>query len=165
MRKIIFLDVDGVLNSLPYHNAHKNDPDYQELNHENLNRLSIIQRLTQAELVLASTWKALNAPDEPEAYKMWLYLVDTLKKYDLEIMDSTPESEKGRPCDIRQWLDAHPDEEIRYAILDDDYHEKDYAEYGLGGHLVQTRYFCMLESQGGIQESHVKQTLKLLNGE
>lgn len=151
------MDIDGVLNSMPYH---KNKKDDQELNPDNLKHLAVIQHKTHAKIILCSTWKDLNHPDEPEVYKIYLKLINTLKKYGLTITDSTPETKKGRPCDIHKYLNQHPAD--KFVILDDDYHDKDYKTYGLDKNLIQTYYFCCKESQGGLQVHHAKKAIKLL---
>lgn len=156
--KVIFLDIDGVLNSLPYANNH---PD-EELNPENLKRLAEIQRKTDANIILCSTWKDCDHPDEPDVYYMYENLTNTLKQYGLSIYDKTPDTHKGRPHEIHTYLEHHP-KTTRFVILDDDYTPKDYAAFDLDSHLVQTKFFCHTESEGGLQDYHVIHAIQILN--
>lgn len=156
--KVIFLDIDGVLNSLPYANNH---PD-EELNPENLKRLAEIQHKTDAAIVLSSTWKDCDHPDEPDVYYMYENLINTLKIYGLSIQDKTPDTHKGRPHEIHTYLEQHPKTNT-FVILDDDYTPEDYAAFGIASHLVQTKFFCHTESEGGLQDYHVKQAIQILN--
>lgn len=156
--KVIFLDIDGVLNCSPYANAH---PD-QKLNPENLERLAEIQHKTNAAIVLCSTWKDCDHPDEPDVYYMYEYLTNTLKTYGLFIQNKTPDTHKGRPHEIHTYLEQHP-ETNTFVILDDDYTAENYAVFGINSHLIQTRFFCHTESEGGLQDCHVKQAIQILN--
>lgn len=156
--KIIFLDIDGVLNSLPYA---KTKPD-QELNPENIQNLAAIQNATNAAIVLCSTWKECDHPEEPEVYGMYKYLINTLKAYKLQIYDKTPDTAKGRPHEIKTYLDKHKKVKS-FVILDDDYTPDDYAKFNLEKHLVQTKFFCHEESEGGLQKQHVNQAIEIVN--
>ena len=49
--------------------------------------------------------------------------------------------------------------------MDDDFDEEHYESFGLGGHLVKTDFFVNNESEGGLQEQHVKKAKKILKEE
>lgn len=70
----------------------------------------------------------------------------------------------NRPLEIVTWMNnQEKKEEIRFVSLDDDFSERDYAEYGIEGHLVQTRYFCYEMAEGGLQKEHVEKAIQILN--
>lgn len=153
---IIFLDVDGVLNSKAYFETVKEkNLMYAALDEGKIPLLKRIVKDNKAAIVLSSTWKTLNNPKEPEAYKMWSYLLSTLAKYDIEIISTTPNLAKKRPEEIKAWLDDWTGEKIKWISIEDDYSEKDYAACGIGGHLIQTVFFTDKVSEGGLQEKHV----------
>lgn len=82
---IIFLDIDGVLNSYAYYKETGND-----LNLKSVDILCQIYHKFNCKIVLSSTWRELKDISEESAQKMWKHLVDTLSKYNMEIYDITP---------------------------------------------------------------------------
>ena len=92
MRKIIFLDIDGVLNSMAYFKNVKEEDGLKEISDFHLQKLSKIYHKTRAEIVLCSTWRTLRADNE-----MYQYLVNSLAKYDMLIFDKTPVIEVNTP--------------------------------------------------------------------
>jgi hypothetical protein len=111
--KIIFLDVDGVLNTVR---------DYRLFGHGYINDefvalLARIVERTAARIVLASNWRLLDRDQR--------LVEDALSLHNLEIFDVTPTLEPEvdgehvfRHKEIQRWLDTHtPD---KFAILDDD---------------------------------------------
>jgi hypothetical protein len=121
---IIFLDVDGVLNtnnSLLKHGWDRIDPD-------KVAHIAAIVKNTAAEIVISSTWR-LNARD--------LSLVHAaLAAEGLEIFDTTPEdlNAHARYVEIKAWLDDYP-EVTKFAIIDDD---PDAADAEMQGSFFQT---------------------------
>lgn len=162
MRKIIFLDIDGVLNSMDYFGQTKDCKGYTEINPEKVKLLKEIIDRTGAEIVLSSTWRDLKKrKDEPE-HPMYTYLTDTLKEYSMEIVDHTPYIGQDRPKEIKAWLDKQPDKDIRFVSLDDDFTEHKYDEVGIGDCLVRTSFY---EKNGGLRQEHVEKAVEILNRE
>lgn len=157
MRKIIFLDIDGVLNSMAYFKNVKEEDGLKEISDFHLQKLSEIYHTAGAEIVLCSTWRTLRADNE-----MYQYLVNSLAKYNMKIFDKTPVIAMDRPLEIYSWLEEQS-EEVRYVILDDDYPAEEYEEYGLEDHLIRTVFYCFEESEGGLQDTHVKKAIGILN--
>ena len=113
--KIIFLDIDGVLNN--YDTLGKGlrwEPSLVKI----LNR--IIQE-TKAEIVLSSTWRKIKS-------------LRNIIKNDMKIkyIGKIPSLYKKRGIEIQAWLDNNPDVE-KFIILDDD---SDMVH--LMSHLLQT---------------------------
>lgn len=171
--KIIFLDVDGVLNSADYFDRVRENRDRclfdieeKELNHElNEDKIILLKEIvdkTGAQLVLSSTWRELFGDKEAFAPKdpMYVFLEETLAKYGLKIMSQTPYLNFNRPAEIKAWLDNRVDDVV-FVSLDDDFRKDQYAKYGLEHCLVQTSFF---EPDGGLRKEHVKQAIKILNG-
>lgn len=113
-RKILFLDIDGVVN-------HKDSTTWQE--HFPLDRycaflVGKIQLDTGCDVVLSSSWRKLD-----EA-------VETVNKRVVKILDKTGNSNHGiRGVEIHEWLtrnvtgfssDGYQNPAFRIAILDDD---------------------------------------------
>ena len=140
--KVIFLDVDGVLNSKLDGNSIKLRTDSY------LRLLREIIMATGAQIVLSSSWRC-------GPVKAIKNLKSRLAEYGLEIMDSTPVL-SGSSCrgdEIRQWLDNNGQSVGRFVILDDD---DDMAEF-IDTHLVQT------DSEIGLQEGDALRCIEMLN--
>ena len=102
--KIIFLDIDGVLNSHETPNPrgfpYIIDPVL-------LARLRDVLHRTDAKTVLSSTWRV-----DPVGLL-------AAKYFDIPFDDVTPDQPDSPRCgEITSWLNAHP-EVTRYAVLDD----------------------------------------------
>ena len=162
MRKIIFLDIDGVLNSMDYFEQTKDCKGYTEINHEKVKLLKKIVDRTGAEIVLSSTWRDLGKRKNEPEHPMYKYLSDTLKEYDMEIIDHTPYIGQDRPKEIRAWLDNQQDKDIQFVSLDDDFQKHKYDEAGIGDCLVRTSFY---EKDGGLRKEHVEKAVEILNRE
>lgn len=162
MRKIIFLDIDGVLNSMDYFEQTKDCKGYTEINHEKVKLLKEIVDRTGAQIVLSSTWRDLAQRENEPEHPMYTYLTDTLKEYGMEIIDHTPYIGQDRPKEIKAWMDNQQDKDIRFVSLDDDFPKHKYDEAGIGGCLVRTSFY---EKDGGLRQEHVEKAVEILNRE
>ena len=163
--KVIFLDIDGVLN---YRTCKARCPNCQSLigiEDSRVERLAKIVEATNAELVLTSTWKLnwINKEDE-----QGIYLAKQLARYRLHIIDSTKDDGWNRWSGIKDYLDKHSECIESYVILDDEIFQ-DYIMYnGLTSmlrpeveeHLVKTSFYS---SDGGLQEEDVQKAINILN--
>lgn len=115
MKRVLFLDIDGVLNSRRTHHALGQYP--MELEHlagmSDPVALRMLQRLCDSagvSVVLSSAWRKIYAFE------------DVGKALGLPIIDATCDwCRKGltqRGEEIQEWLDRHPDVE-HWAIVDD----------------------------------------------
>lgn len=121
--KVVFLDVDGVLNTIDgICNFGMNYID-----DERVQLVAKIINATDAKIVLSSTWRI-----DPENRKL---VEIALSKYGLTIFDATLISEKYdlRKNEIQQWLDQNPTD--KFAIIDD------WSEAGIGQNLFQTNNY------------------------
>lgn len=162
LRKIIFLDIDGVLNFVDHFEKTKNCKGYTEINSEKVKLLKDIVDRTGANIVLSSTWSDLRKRTDRPEHPMYTYLVNTLKQYGLEIIDHTPNINQDRPKEIKAWIDRQMDKNIRFVSLDDDYSKHLYDEVGIGNCLVKTSFY---EKDGGLRKEHVEMAIKILNRE
>jgi len=141
MRKVIFLDVDGVLNS---------GQDYYSFTIETDKHFLLLKRIidaTGAEIVLSSTWR-MHEEDRNIVHKR-------LQEFGMDFIDSnrTPNSSyelMHRGDQIREWFKNNPDV-TSFVILDDD---SDMCEYIT--HLVKT------DTNVGLQELDVEKAIEVL---
>ena len=150
--KIIFLDVDGVLNSI---DSEDHLGPYIGIDYSGVKLLREIVDKTGAEIVLISSWKHGWHKTGP-TNRLACYLETRLAQEGLKILDKTEDSITNRGEGIYNWLSIHP-EFKSWVILDDEIFE-DYAQYGCMSHLVKTSFY-----DGGFKDKHVEQAIVLLN--
>ena len=127
LEKVIFLDVDGVLNS-----NHSTEPVIAE---DMVKRLAHIAKKTRASIVLSSSWRyeyMRHINPESDYYDKDIdCLIKMLQKYGLEIADTTHLSyingANARPYEIRTWLTGRANIK-RFVILDDEFWHWNYLE-------------------------------------
>ena len=110
--KVIFLDVDGVLNSDEYFDKIKNVNICgieSEIDVEKIKLLKKAVDETGANVVLSSSWRYTRNAQ---------YLKELLLRYGINA-DSTPFIQNERGLEIKQWLLEHPEVE-KFVILDDE---------------------------------------------
>lgn len=144
--KVLFLDVDGVLNSADW--FRQMDPTAHgialELDPKAVRRIQRVIEQTGAKIVLSSTWRK-----HP-------FCVAAIEAAGLPIYDHTPDlslqdRNTPRAHEIRLWLATHPEVEA-FAIVDDDSD----AGQGLEARFVRTRW------KHGLYGKHEKALLALL---
>jgi len=140
MSKIIFLDVDGVLND--GFTILGTGKDFPTKDH--LDCLKQIVDATNAEIVLSSSWRYY--PQDKNDVK------NALRNVQLQFIDVTKELPKGRDAEIREWLRRHPEVES-YLILDD----LDEFSDELKEHQVLTAFAT------GLLPEHVEKAIDILN--
>lgn len=161
---IIFLDIDGVLNSLPYMESVKYKNGENSISNFHVKMLSKLYHKFDAKIVLTSTWRELDDSSDETCYKVYKYLVDSLAFYNMDIYSKTPVIENNRPLEIATWLDSRTDKDvINFVILDDDFSKEDYDLYGLSKNLVHTTFFGKNISDSGLQQSHIDKAIIILN--
>lgn len=109
---VVFLDVDGVLNS---RTTTQMTPDgYQGIDEARVEILAkVIEKMGGGDVVLSSDWKEMKITDED-----YEYLVSKLAKYGLSISAHTRDQKYNRGAGILAYLEEH--QEVKeYVILDD----------------------------------------------
>ena len=181
--KVIFLDVDGVLNSeydckQSHYTMNVEGHGCIGISNVRLRLLKQIIDATDAKIVLVSSWKSswleyraqvkeyLTTDKKEPLYiyfdrnKYGYYLHKKFRKHKLEIYDTTEEYEPNpwnRGTGIHNYLEAHKD--IKNWIVLDDEIFKDYNDEILT-HLIQTDFYY-----GALDEEDVKKAIELLNKE
>lgn len=111
-RFVVFLDVDGVLNSKT--TVQRTPEGYQGIDDARVELLdNVLKKMGGGKIVLSSDWKELKPIQED-----YIYLVSKLSKYGLSISDFTKDKKHDRGAGIVQYLEEHPEIE-EYVILDD----------------------------------------------
>ena len=110
--KIIFLDIDGVLNSDEYFDKIKNLNINGIENDIDVNKIVLLKKSldeTGAKVVLTSSWRYTRKAQE---------LKQLLLSYGI-IVDCTPFIDNERGIEIKKWLQEHNDVQD-FVILDDE---------------------------------------------
>ena len=154
--KIIFLDIDGVLNEAM--TGSRTPLGFVGIDADKVRRLKSIIDATGAEIVLVSTWKEEWIPNRPdiEQSKDAVYMVEVLAKEGVHLMDRTYDCIRDRGNGITSWLSTHKDVDS-FVILDDDIFP-DYETLGLRPFHVKTSY-----GYGGLMDEHVSRAIQILN--
>lgn len=159
--RVIFIDVDGVLNDLQFDKQHDEMIDVKKVK-----ILARIVETTKARIVLSSTWRYLKDCDkkkEPQAANMWKYLNDTLAEYGMKIADTTPVMDGNRPKEISEYLKKHKN--LSWCSIEDDFSAADYEKYGISEYLVQTKYFVDNSTDGGLKEEHIEKVVHIFKSQ
>lgn len=110
--KVIFLDVDGVLNSDDYFDKIENlniEGIENDIDVEKIKLLKEAVKQTGAKVVLSSSWRYTRKAKE---------LRELLLNYGIYV-DATPFLENKRGIEIKEWIKSHNDIED-FIILDDE---------------------------------------------
>jgi len=116
--KIIFLDIDGVLNSVASIIALYDDKPVRNeegFDHVSVGLLKRLCKTTDAKIVISSTWRKLYT------YEEFLEIFSRKGWQDFPMIGTTPVNQSHGLCrghEIKDWLDANEVE--TYIILDDD---------------------------------------------
>ncbi len=157
--KIVFLDVDGVLDSLQYWQgveAYGEAP----LDPDAVKRLArLVEQAggrNAVALVLTSSWRVGWERDAALCGNEGTLLNEALAEEGLFVFDrTTVESVGGRPQEIKKWLREYPGKVESFVILDDANFLWD--EEGLTPYWVQTDF-----QFGGLKDEHIAQALAIL---
>ena len=158
--KVIFLDIDGVLNE---EKSRSRCCGYKGIDDKKVENLATIVKATGVEIVLISTWKDdWRKTDKAHQGMMANYLDKKLKKHDLSVLDKTESVDRmngfhlSRGEGILQYFATHTVE--KYVILDD--YQFDYDGCGLTENYVKTD-----NNNGGLTEELSQKSIEILNGE
>ena len=157
--KLIFLDVDGVLNSST---TKERCGPYIGIEQEKVKLLKELVDQTGAFLVLISTWKMFWYRNKKEKQdSLANHLDESLKKYRLKISAKTKDI--GDPFDRSEGINElrlrlmmkHHISTNQYVILDDQ--ELGYKAGGMMDKWIKTN------EQTGLTKEHIEKAIKLLN--
>lgn len=156
--KVIFLDVDGVLNG--FSTTKETTPaGYLFVEDKLVARLQKIIESTGAQVVLSSSWR-LEAKEftgkEVDGEDLTL-LKEKLDEFGISIIGMTCNRGAYRGWQIRRYLKEHPEID-KWIVLDD------MPPYEFEGH-INTRYVIHTFCDEGINDLEVEYAIKLLNEE
>jgi len=143
--KVIFLDVDGVLNCET--TIQRTAQGFIGVDPEKVKLLKKIVKRTGAYIVLSSTWRE-------EDYSL-RSITKILEKAGMRIYDCTPiMPRQRRGVEVQAWLDEHPSV-TRYVILDDipEFYGDQLKWY------IKTHFY----DGTGLTDVHVEMAIELLN--
>ena len=152
--KIIFLDIDGILNSAAYDRQR----DWTKRTYIDKTRLPLLKQIvdaTGAEIVLSSTWREHWNSSPELCDEEGRYINECFAEYGLTIYDKTPDLGyfSDRDEEIREWLLEQENVE-NYVIIDD-------CNYNWGD--MQNRFVKTNMYIGrGLEECHVRQAIEIL---
>ena len=169
-KKVIFLDIDGCLNSDKwYQNVDGRNPgnlngEEGDLDPECINRIIKICNETGAKVVISSDWRIswygtiirLGRMGLTEDYiidKTPEYIWKCLSKHDYFMDDYEEKFEYSRGAEVKGWLDKHPEIE-NYVIIDD---RCDFTEEQKQNHFVH------IDAMWGITDDHVIKAINILD--
>lgn len=162
-RKLIFLDIDGVLNPQTniWYRKQKGEPisSYNiTLPGDKLYRLKRIIRDTGAEIIISSSWRIGFQKELMEPSPAIINLQNQLARFDLHISGYTPlHNDRHRGREIANYLMTfiHKNRyKPKYVIIDNEI--KDLVDMHQG-HIVHTN------SMLGLQDEHVHIAISILN--
>ena len=151
--KVLFLDIDGVLNNKDITRYHKGRPGeyaYGVFTGEDyfdprcVQNLNTIIKETGAKIVISSSWRLLF-----DMETLTDFFVS--QKIEGEIIGYTNRFSGERGHEIQEWLDRHEEVE-KFVILDDNTDMAHLTDY-----LVKTTW------ESGLEEHHVKEAIRILN--
>ena len=130
MGKVIFLDIDGVLNSNFWNADHQREiSDGKYIDTEKVKLLSKLVKKAKADIILHSGWRFWFGSDLKPMRQEAGYLADILEKEGMVVAGMTPDLtteeirktkkfSKVKADEILMWLKNHPETE-RWVVIDD----------------------------------------------
>ena len=152
--KILFLDIDGVLNSRRYDRT-RDWTKQTDIDESRLPLLAQIISSTGAVIVLSSTWRVHWNRDASLCDEDGRYIDETFAKYGMRVFDKTPVlgRDAGRKDEINAYL-ASAEGVEKFAVLDD---------YRFGwGELADFVVLTNPHRGSGLEREHVQKTIALL---
>ena len=154
--KVIFLDIDGVLN---YTQWYTNDRNPGNINGEEgdldplcVNRIINICNNTGAKVVISSDWRISWYGTQLRLARMGLDENYILDKTPERIWITIPGFDHSRGAEINDWLEMHPECD-KYAIIDD---RTDFKP-------EQQKYFIHINHHCGITDEDMNKAINILN--
>ena len=169
IRKIVFLDIDGVLNTEHYQGLleYQGKPWQDEygafFDPKSVKQLKKIIDATDADIVVESSWKYLglyamkelwdvrNLPGIVIAITPLSVSDEHLININLDYLDTSILNCKG--IEISSWLSKYETQDIRYVIIDDEYVILN----------SQLSHFILTNPYEGITEEQANQAISILN--
>lgn len=141
--KVLFLDIDGVLNSEAWYRARPDGPwsEAREIDPEAMWILRALVRMADCQIVISSSWRIGRTLDELRALLPGLPIIDRTP---------TKTTAETRGAEVNAWLEKHP-EVTAHAILDDN------SDFYDDQPLVRTEWKI------GLRPRHAERVVQLLS--
>ena len=158
---ILFLDIDGVLNSMAYFKTQEHQDKrfnlHDEIDESKVRLLKKIVDATESKIVLSSTWRHGWEKNINDCDGHGTYLNSKLAYSGLKILDKTKDfvDSEDRGGEILEWVKRNNITE--YIVIDDEIF-KDFEELGIVNRLVKTTFY---RKDGGLQQEHINKAIKL----
>lgn len=152
IKKVLFLDIDGVLNSdIFFRSLNDDEAEWKCIDENAVKLLAQIKESTDCYFVMISSWR--NGWRSLRRYKMYRYAYDLLKSYGIKFNKKyslMPNYGYGqRLNEIQDFIYEHNVE--RWVTLDDQF----YADPGL----------IHINGRIGLTQENVNEAIERLNGE
>lgn len=156
-KNVIFLDIDGVLNS-------EDSTDkiglVKGISDKYIKILKDIVDIFNADIILSSSWKSYWNNDlinsNTDIHNYGEYINEKLNKFGLKISDKTEDYNwSKRPIEILSYLSSHPEIE-NYIILDDE--DFSWKHFNLDSHWIDTSNEDLVWNlrNDGLKEEHIE---------
>lgn len=176
-KKILFLDVDGVINTQKYH--------FSKFDEECLERIKRIIETTGCKIVISSSWREGNLEKTKKRFPEWMHehiIDETIRGYHETRKGSSLPIVRGN--EIKHWVDrnlkypwhANPEMDEMYREYNEDGSFKKMKSNNLNTHytyviidddsdmlLEQMEQFIQTDSYKGINDSDVEKAILILN--
>lgn len=122
--RVLFLDIDGVLNSTRSVAAFGGYPhsftekDLQLFDNVAVGLIRRLCKMGNLSIVLSSSWR-INSNFRDAAVGLYLPIIDSTPILKHAVRDEITGKYRTRGTEIKMWLDEHPNV-TQYAIVDDD---------------------------------------------
>ena len=152
INKLIFLDVDGVLNNAE--TKARTPSGFTGIMDSKVELLKKIVDETAAKIVLSSDWRLMEI-DNPD----YIYLNKKLSKYNLNIYSKTPDINwRDRGDEIATWLDVYGAD--AWVAIDDIF-----MLFETLPSEVFDNHVIITDEKYGLRDLDVKRAIEILNGE
>lgn len=154
--KIIFLDIDGVLNSAEYRRQLGMRYYSEIIDRKKMPMLKKIVDATDAKIVLSTSWRKFWNERDSQLDSVGQYINEIFAEFDMSVYSKTPVIENaGRSAEITAWM-TRKGYVDGYVILDD----KDFSwSPELRIHFIRTD--C---NGNGLDDTQVQDAIDVLNG-
>lgn len=156
--KIIFLDIDGVLNQRG--SKSRSPSGCLGIDSDKLDKLKQIVNETNAKIVLTSTWKTdwFKTEFKDELPRDGAYLEKKFRERGIYILDKTEEpSWAERGIGVISYIEKYKENVESFVVLDDE--SFDFESVGISDRFVHTSF------ETGLLSEHVEKSIKILNTE